>query len=764
MSPFPRVHVAAITGLCLILTIMMGIGLHAVQAFEIPPSESIAFIQTNGAYAPLASGDYYTHIRTGNGPHIANINVPCTWRNTADGSVPAVTVALYDPESFEFAPDDPDADPRERLDPPAWDQVKGEPDNTIFTLKDPNGVVLAGETFTDASSDGMWVELATFVPAVDSPLCEDEDTVSLTYTLEIITVDNDENSWRLRIKHDPDCEDGACSGGSEDASDRLSNGDETDDFDGVPGTGDELSVGLLEVAYEHADTEMQTFYFFVELGEDPFVTLHNFDMDNDGTITYFSPSGESYDGTVSGFTLWNNPPDLPEDYDGPPVRGGDTIAIGPEDVGWWRAEIFTGQNNQYIFEGEINEPVRLQEPPAPQMDVSKDDGQTVTQPGDVLTYTIAFTNTSPSAAATNVILTDTLPENATYQRCTFVAGATGTCGLNPANPDEVIFDLEGVVAASTSGTAQVTVQVDPDAVGQVVNVVQLDYVSILGNRYSPVIDEDVNTIVPAPAPPVLTAAKTVAAPDSAAPGDCTVLVGELLFYDVVITNDDATAALDVTYSDTLDPHVQLVTDTLTISQGSISADTIDGNTVISATIDRIDAGARVTISYQARVVDELPDGPTDIVNQGTVFWNTDQRIETDDPAATGASDPTITRACPALTAIELERFTATQQGDTVRVCWVTTAEFDTWGFHLLRSVDQRRATAQHVTTELIPAKGRGQGGASYCWTDQTVEPGVRYTYWLEETELSGNTIEYGPATSTGAQDLHRQIYLPWVKR
>jgi hypothetical protein len=52
-----------------------------------------------------------------------------------------------------------------------------------------------------------------------------------------------------------------------------------------------------------------------------------------------------------------------------------------------------------------------------------------------------------------------------------------------------------------------------------------------------------------------------------------------------------------------------------------------------------------------------------------------------------------------------------------------------------------------MTPQLIPAEGRGRGGASYAWRDAGALPGVTYTYWLQEVELGGATGEYGPVST-----------------
>jgi CshA-type fibril repeat protein len=97
------------------------------------------------------------------------------------------------------------------------------------------------------------------------------------------------------------------------------------------------------------------------------------------------------------------------------------------------------------------------------------------------------------------------------------------------------------------------------------------------------------------------------------------------------------------------------------------------------------------------------------------------------------------------TAITLASFTATRVGEQVVVRWATTAEVNTFGFALYRSATGQRADAVRITPDLILGQGRGQGGASYSWSDTTVNSGETYMYWLVETEVNGTINEYGPA-------------------
>lgn len=127
----------------------------------------------------------------------------------------------------------------------------------------------------------------------------------------------------------------------------------------------------------------------------------------------------------------------------------------------------------------------------------------------------------------------------------------------------------------------------------------------------------------------------------------------------------------------------------------------------------------------------------------------------------GKEVKTPLRIISSATAIDLVSFNATAQKSGVAVRWQTSAEINTFGFRLFRSTTGSRADAVQVTPELIPAQGRGQGGATYTWNDSSASAGQRYFYWLQEVEASGATNEYGPATViTSSPASGSFLYLP----
>lgn len=123
------------------------------------------------------------------------------------------------------------------------------------------------------------------------------------------------------------------------------------------------------------------------------------------------------------------------------------------------------------------------------------------------------------------------------------------------------------------------------------------------------------------------------------------------------------------------------------------------------------------------------------------------------------------------TAVELLSFRGQAVGRAIRLIWETGLELNTWGFHLWRSTTGNRTDALRITPSLIPSTGSSSQGSVYSFTDQTVEPGIRYTYWLQELEVDGTTHEYGPIQSGIDLDIPGEpetgggtLYLPLINR
>jgi uncharacterized repeat protein (TIGR01451 family) len=478
-SHIPQSSIYRLLGVALISVVLLVIGLMllpTVLAVEIPPTSSDVFIQTNGPLTPISDGDWYTSPANGvaAGYHYIQINIPCDW--------PAATPIHIDLYSAEMNSNAPNTDEDDIPPPfPTTFELYGAGTTIGPNPNQPGpGTGVFSTTYAPSSAPEAWVRFFTFSAPV---ACG-------KYVLRAESRNDDENSWRVRVGLDDD-------------------GDPTtippanyDNFDGIPGTNDEITAGITQISYQHdvsvppgnVVSQCLTLYEFVVPGASS-VTFHNFDLDGNQRVRYYAPSaaydptgqtGGIVDNDISGGTEWNGP------------GGSQTARVGytipnPE-WGWWRIVTCANPNNQFIQEGRFGVAAYLTQPPTPVMEISKDDGQTVVGPNDVLTYTITFTNTSDTTpnpgAALNVVLTDTLPTNTTFLGCA-VNTPTGACSESGGL---VTFNITDAINAGATGSAWVAVQVDPAASGTVSNSVTLNYEDGLGNPFPPVTANDVDLI------------------------------------------------------------------------------------------------------------------------------------------------------------------------------------------------------------------------------------------------------------------------------
>lgn len=78
----------------------------------------------------------------------------------------------------------------------------------------------------------------------------------------------------------------------------------------------------------------------------------------------------------------------------------------------------------------------------------------------------------------------------------------------------------------------------------------------------------------------------------------------------------------------------------------------------------------------------------------------------------------------------------------VEITWETATEQNTAGFNLYRSTDREGDFVLVNEDEFIPAEGTAVSGASYRYSDNSVEAGQTYYYVLEEIETDGSRLRY----------------------
>jgi hypothetical protein len=111
------------------------------------------------------------------------------------------------------------------------------------------------------------------------------------------------------------------------------------------------------------------------------------------------------------------------------------------------------------------------------------------------------------------------------------------------------------------------------------------------------------------------------------------------------------------------------------------------------------------------------------------------------------------------TAVDLLYFQGVYRNGQVDLTWETAIEYDNFGFRLLRSETGDLADAVEIAS--VPGKGYGtQNGAVYDYTDNAVASKRVYTYWLIDVDLNGIETTHQPVVIV----TNNGIFLPLVRR
>ncbi len=446
--------------------------LEIVESPLVPDDMTQGYNQTNGPNAAMGEGDWYTSVVPGKvaGYHYFAIHVPAGWP-----AAESIHIDLFSPEM---------------VSEPSIDETTGSADTTTFelyrqgTLVGPainqpapgGGNSLVVRNYPPTAGPDQWRRFSTITPPAGGG----------RYILRVETSDDDQNGWGIRVGYDDD-------------------GDPTNpppahfqDFDGLPGTNDEIVVGTFQAASEQAVSgggiNCQSRYVYIGPTASS-VVFRNFDIEGMGSVSYYSPAGNLLPGTVSAENQWNN-----DGTTSPTSRlGGDVIPIEP---GWWQIRTCTDNNNQYIQEAAANGsllPLYAEQPPTPAMQVSVDDRATsVSLAGSpVLTYTIAFANVSDRlpapGTATTLRIVSQLDPGVTNVTCSIRAPLSGLCVYDSVSR-RVTFLLDQSFYPGGGGTVQMSARIT--APGTFNNTVTLDYRDSLGNRYLPTTGTDSTTVTP----------------------------------------------------------------------------------------------------------------------------------------------------------------------------------------------------------------------------------------------------------------------------
>jgi uncharacterized repeat protein (TIGR01451 family) len=202
-----------------------------------------------------------------------------------------------------------------------------------------------------------------------------------------------------------------------------------------------------------------------------------------------------------------------------------------------------------------------------------------------------------------------------------------------------------------------------------------------------------------------------------------VTTNALITYTVVLTNVGGSAATNVVVTDSIPAGTAYVA-------GSATPAPTSGPDPLVWTFATVNPGETKSVRFTVRVLEG--SDPSTIINTAIIS-------STETPPTT--SNEVLNPRGP--TAVTLASFNATlEPNGGAKISWRTTLERDTWGFYVLRSVTGKRSDAVKVNADLVVAQGANGGGASYSVVDR--EGSVSASYWLQEIELSGAQLEYGP--------------------
>lgn len=366
--------------------------------------------------------------------------------------------------------------------------------------------------------------------------------------------------------------------------------------------------------------------------------------------------------------------------------------------------------------------------------ISKTDGGISSFPGGVIRYTLTYTSTGPNI--TNVVITETVPVNTTFNTGASTAG--WVCTPNGNAGSTCTFAL-GTLTNGTVGTVVFAVTVD-NPLPTDPPPTQISNTATIGGDGSETSTTNNQTTDTTP----LLYPDVFISKGSNPVSGTVVRPNDIITYSMIITSTGQTTATNVLVSDAIPNGTTYVA-------GSANPAVTTGPDPLTWSIPALPVGQSRTFTFQVTVVTTPTDG-----------FVTNQALVSADNIPVKFSNNIRHPFTP--TAIDLVSFNATAQTNAIAVRWVTSAELDTWGFRILRSTTNNRADAVVVTPSLIAAQGRNKAGASYEWLDTSAVAGTEYYYWLQEVELSGATNDYGPAQAMLQAFGNVRIFMPFVTR
>jgi uncharacterized repeat protein (TIGR01451 family) len=269
------------------------------------------------------------------------------------------------------------------------------------------------------------------------------------------------------------------------------------------------------------------------------------------------------------------------------------------------------------------------------------------QPGDELLYTVVMQNQS-GLSVYGIEFVDSMPAHVTYVAGSLTAPAGSTVVSEAPTLRITGIDVPAFSTVELSFRARLNDSL-PSGLTTLINQGTVFYDSDGDGNNDTTQPTDGDTVTPgwqpAIVPVVVTSGLEVSKRDvlfGDRDQDGVVSPGDVLRYEMVITNGGNVAATDVHFSDTPGAYTSLVVGSVESSQGTVLHGNDSGDTTVAVDVGTLPAGASATVSFQEIIDDPLPAGLELVSNQAQVSSGNLPPALSDDPDSSDDGDPTIT--------------------------------------------------------------------------------------------------------------------------
>ena len=351
---------------------------------------------------------------------------------------------------------------------------------------------------------------------------------------------------------------------------------------------------------------------------------------------------------------------------------------------------------------------------APDLQITKDDGGASTVPGGTVVYTIGYTNVG-SQHATGVVLTETLPSNATF------SAANSDAGWSETAPGSGIYEFViGDLDVGAVGSADFAVTVDSTVPYL---FVELNNAASISDDGANGADENSADNTATDDTPVTVTVDLAITKDD---GQVTVLAGDTVVYTINYENLGNVDARGVVITETLPPGS-------TFDAASSTAgwtETAPGSGVFEFNVGNLAASATGNVDFAVTVDDPLAAGIDALTNNVSIV---DDGANGADASAVNDSDTDVDAitAAPDLYVNKDNGLSVTDTGDTV----VYSIEYGNTG--------TQDATGVIITETLPPGSIFSAASSTAGWTETAPGSGV-YEFNVGNLAAGsvGNTVTF----------------------